>query len=313
MQGNQTASLMIQNKTLLITGGTGSLGRAIANEAIKRNAGKVIIFSRDENEQVRMARDIGNPLVRYFLGDVRDKYRLNRALDGVSFVIHCAALKHVDKCEYDPIEAIQTNIIGAQNLIDVSIDRKISKVIAISSDKAVNPINLYGATKLCADKLFIAANAYSPGKTKFAVARFGNFIGSRGSVVRYFQSLKDKGVKQFPITDPRMTRFFISLEDAASFVFWFLGELKGGEMFTPKMEAKYIHRVAHEIDPDAKLIEVGIRPGEKLSEDLIIADDSGRTWDCGDYYCTMPANWDREPKGKKVMEGWSYNSEDAVE
>jgi len=302
---------LYSDKTILITGGTGSLGRAIVNEAINRNAKKIIVYSRDEYTQVEMGRILDDPSIRYYIGDVRDYTRLYRVMDSVDFVVHCAALKHVDVAERDPIEAIATNIDGARHVINAAIDRGVKKVLAVSSDKAVNPINLYGATKLCADKLFIAANAYSPKKTAFSVIRFGNFVGSRGSVIEYFRRLKSKGSLTLPITDCRMTRFFIKLQDAAELCLDMIPTIDGGEVITPKMPAYYMYRVAQHIHPEATLALCGIRPGEKITEDLIIQDDANRTWDCGEFYITMPRP-DDMCYGDRVPTDFHYNSLDAA-
>ena len=233
---------------------------------------KIIVFSRDEFKQVEMRRAIEDPehKVRYFLGDVRDKDRLRRAFVGVDYVIHCAALKHVDAGEYNPSEFVSTNVLGAQNIIDAALDRGIKKVLGVSSDKAVNPISLYGASKLCADKLFVAANAYS-GKlgTRFSVIRYGNFIGSRGSVVPYWQELKWKGENIIPITDPEMTRYWITLEDAALRALEALKDMRGGEIYVPKMEKRKIIDVAREIHPKAIFEYIGKRKGEKIHEEII--------------------------------------------
>jgi len=259
-----------------------------------------------------MARVVTDSRVRWFIGDVRDGTRLRRAVAEVDYVVHAAALKHIDKCEYDPMEAVHTNVYGARNVINAAIDCGVKKVLAISSDKAANPINLYGATKLCADKLFIAANAYSPKQTAFSVVRFGNFVGSRGSVIQHFRNLKDVGSDTLPITDHRMTRFFIRLPVAAETCIDIIQKMRGGEIFTPKMPAFYMHRIAHHIHPGCTLELCGIRPGEKITEDLIIADDACRTWDCGDLYVTMPKANDERTDGFRVKDGFHYNSLDAA-
>ena len=262
----------MKNKTILITGGTGSLGQAIVKLLLSLDAQKIIVFSRDEFKQVDMKRTIEDPghKVRYFIGDVRDRDRLNRAFIGVDYVIHCAALKHVDAGEYNPSEFVKTNVFGAQNIIDAALDSGVKKVLGVSSDKAVNPISLYGATKLCADKLFVAANAYS-GKlgTKFSVIRYGNFIGSRGSVVPYWQELKERGENIIPVTDPEMTRYWITLEDAALRAFEALEDMVGGEIYVPKMEQRKIVDVAREIHPKAIFEYIGKRKGEKIHEEIV--------------------------------------------
>ncbi len=304
----------MRNKTILITGGTGSFGQKFAREAIKRDFQKVIIYSRHEHNQIEMERNIIDPhnKLRFFIGDVRDRHRLFRAFAGVDYVIHAAALKHVPVCERNPFEAIQTNVNGAQNVIDMAIDQGVKKVLAISTDKAVNPINLYGATKLCADKLFIAANVYSPKSTKFSVIRYGNFANSRGSMIPYFKQLVAKGSSYLPITDSRMTRFFITLKNAVDLAFLVLEALKGGEVFSPKMPRYRIVDVAMNIAtasgnkfrPKTQLIYIGRRKGEKLHENLITADDAPNTYDCGPYYLTQIEPFD----APKVDKDFTYSS-----
>ena len=255
---------MLNGKTILVTGGTGSFGKKFTRMVLDRyDVNKLIIFSRDELKQAQMRAEFGdNPKLRFFIGDVRDKERLYRAFDGVDVVIHAAALKRVPECEYNPFEAIKTNVIGAQNIIDAAIDRGVSKIVALSTDKAVNPINLYGATKLCSDKLFIAGNSYVGSKdTRFAVVRYGNVVGSRGSVVPLFLQLKEAG--KLPITDPRMTRFWITLEEGVEMVFATLEKMQGGEIFVPKIPSMKITDLAEAIAPECELEIVGIRPGEK--------------------------------------------------
>lgn len=291
----------MKNSTILITGGTGSFGQKFAQEAIKRDFQKVIIYSRHEHHQIEMERHIIDPhkKLRYFIGDVRDRPRLFRAFAGVDYIIHAAALKHVTVCERDPFEAIQTNVNGAQNVIDMAINQHVKKVLAISTDKAINPINLYGAAKLCADKLFIAANVYSPKTTKFSVIRYGNFANSRGSVIPYFKQLAAKGDRYLPITDSRMTRFFISLKKAVDLAFLALETLKGGEVFSPKMPSFKIVDVARKIGPKAHLVYIGRRKGEKLHEDLITVDDAPNTYDCGLYYLTQAEDYLLAPRVDK--------------
>ena len=305
----------MKNKTLLITGGTGSFGQRCAQEAIKKDFQKVIIYSRHEHHQIEMERNIKDPhkKLRYFIGDVRDRPRLFRAFAGVDYIIHAAALKHVTVCERDPFEAIQTNVVGAQNVIDMAIDQHVKKVLAISTDKAVNPINLYGAAKLCADKLFIAANVYSPGTTRFSVIRYGNFANSRGSVIPYFRDLVAKGSRYLPVTDSRMTRFFITLKKAVDLAFLVLEAQKGGEVFSPKMPAFKIVDIARNIAtasgnpfrPEVKFVYTGRRRGEKIHEELIISDDAPNTYDCGLYYLTQA---EQIVGGIKVANGFKYTS-----
>lgn len=257
------------NKILLLTGGTGSLGQHLTSEALRLGYKKVIVFSRHEHLQVEMKRKYGTDRVRYFLGDVRDRDRLLSAFRGVHHVVHAAAIKHVDMVQYNPIESTEINVMGAKNIILAAIERGVEKVLAISTDKSVKPVNLYGAQKLCADFLFTCSNAYSPTTTKFSSARFGNFWNSRGSVVEYFSKLKEQGLDTFPVTDFRMDRYFIYPERAAALCFQWLEKMEGGEIFVPKMILKKIVDVAMEIHPDAKLVEVGMRYGEKLHEDLV--------------------------------------------
>lgn len=304
----------MKDKTILVTGGTGSLGQTLIDHLIspdRKPSGirKVIVFSRDEHKQVEMRR-LWNPdkfPIRYFIGDVRDKNRLSRALEDVDYVIHTAAMKHVDVCQYNPFEAIQTNVIGAQNIIDVAIDRGIEKVLAVSTDKAVNPQNLYGATKLCADRLFIAADSYSAGRTRFAIIRFGNFVGSRGSVMPYFEKLHQNG-EELPITDNRMTRFWIDIDDAAKATFGALHNMTGGEIYVPKTMTGRLVDVIKEKFPTAKLSEVGIRPGEKLHEELIAPHEASRTLDMGKNYIIAPSEQLAANSGWRVEDGFRYSS-----
>lgn len=276
-----------KNKTILVTGGTGSFGKKFVRKVLETEVKKVIVFSRDELKQYEMAQEFTDPRIRFFIGDVRDKDRLFRAFDGVDFVVHAAALKHVGVCEYNPFEAIKTNILGAQNIIETAIDRGVEKVIALSSDKAANPVNLYGATKLASDKLFVAANSYSGSKkTRFAVVRYGNVVGSRGSVVPFFKKVKETGI--IPITDERMTRFWITLDQGVQFVIDNLARMKGGEIFIPKIPSMKVTDLATAIAPDCKMEIVGIRPGEKLHETMITEDDTRHTLDYGSYYVIQP-------------------------
>lgn len=301
----------LKDKTLLVTGGTGSFGKKFIKKVLELDIKKVIVFSRDELKQYEMAQEFTDPRIRFFIGDVRDKDRLYRAFEGVDVVIHAAALKHVGVCEYNPFEAIKTNIHGAQNIIEAAIDRGVQKVIALSTDKAANPINLYGATKLASDKLFVAANSYAGIKnTRFAVVRYGNVVGSRGSVVPFFLKIKDTG--KFPITDDRMTRFWITLDQGVQFVIDNLSRMKGGEIFVPKIPSMKVTDLARAISPDAELEIIGIRPGEKLHETMITEDDARRTLEYDRYYVIQPEFpwWKAEHTtgGTLVPEGFSYVS-----
>ena len=310
---------MLNDKIVLITGGTGSFGKKFIERIFKAyNPKKIIIYSRDEYKQSQMQVQFANHRdeLRFFIGDVRDRKRLYRAFDGVNVVIHAAALKQVPAMEYNPIEAIKTNIHGAENVIDAAIDRGVEKVVALSSDKAVNPVNLYGATKLVSDKLFISANAYTGGKkTVFSVVRYGNVAGSRGSVIPFFYSLIDKKEKTLPITDYRMTRFWISLDEGVDLVFKAIYEAKGGEIYVSKIPSFKITDLAKAIKPDAEIVEVGIREGEKMHEVMITEVDSRTTYEYDDHYITYPNFewWNLEEHfkqgGKKVEEGFRYSSD----
>jgi len=306
---------MFKEKNILITGGTGSFGNSFVPMTLKKyNPKKIIIFSRDEMKQWEMAKKYKNdPRVRFFIGDVRDRERLYRALDGVDFVVHAAATKIVPTAEYNPFECVKTNINGAMNLIDACIDKGVKRVVALSTDKASSPVNLYGATKLASDKLFVAGNSYSGGHgTRFAVVRYGNVMGSRGSVIPFFLSIKDKGV--LPITDERMTRFMISLEQGVELVWHAFEDMEGGEIYVKKIPSMKVTDLALTIASKAKLEFVGIRPGEKLHEQMIGEDDSYYTYDYPDHYKILPAinNWSscskRIKDGRKVPEGFSYTS-----
>jgi UDP-N-acetylglucosamine 4,6-dehydratase len=298
----------MKNKTVLITGGTGSFGKAATEMILKQKPKKLIIFSRDELKQFEMSKDY--PEVVFFVGDVRDKDRLYRAFTDVDLVIHAAALKQIPSCEYNPFEAIKTNVLGAQNVIEAAIDRGVKKVVALSTDKAANPINLYGATKLCSDKLFVSGNAYSGGKgTRFAVVRYGNVVGSRGSVIPFFKSIRETG--RIPITDERMTRFWITLEQAVELVFTAFDKMQGGEIFVPKIPSMRLTDLATAVAPDCEHDIVGIRPGEKLHELMIPEDDARRTLDMGAYYIIQPEFnwWHSKHEGRVLPEGFEYSSD----
>jgi UDP-N-acetylglucosamine 4,6-dehydratase len=308
---------MLNDKNILITGGTGSFGKKAAATILKRyKPRRLIIFSRDELKQFEMAQIF--PMekygcIRYFIGDVRDKERLYRAFQGIDFVIHAAALKQVPAAEYNPFEAVKTNILGAQNIIDTAIDQKVKKVIALSTDKAANPINLYGATKLCSDKLFIAGNSYvGRDETTFSVVRYGNVAGSRGSAIPFFLKHKDSGY--LPITDPRMTRFWITLEQGVEFVLWCLENMVGGELFVPKIPSMNIMDLATTIAPECETRIIGIRPGEKIHELMIPRDEARRTLEYEKYYVIQPEFkfWSRrssENQGRQVPDDFEYSSD----
>lgn len=307
---------MLNNSTILITGGTGSFGNAFVPMTLaKYDPKKIIIFSRDEMKQWEMAQKFQNdPRVRFFIGDVRDRERLYRGLDGVDYVVHAAATKIVPTAEYNPFECVKTNIDGAMNLIDACIDKGVKRVVALSTDKASSPVNLYGATKLASDKLFVAGNSYAGSHdTRFAVVRYGNVMGSRGSVIPFFMSIKDKGV--LPITDPRMTRFMISLEQGVELVWHAFEDMVGGEIYVKKIPSMKVTDLGKVIAPDAKQEVVGIRPGEKLHEQMIGPEDSFYTYEYPHYFKVLPAihEWDRDSNrikdGKRVKEGFSYTSD----
>lgn len=286
---------MLNDKITLVTGGTGSFGKKFTERVFNNyKPKKLIILSRDEFKQYEMAKtfpDTKYP-IRYFLGDIRDKDRLFRAFEGVDYVVHAAALKQVPALEYNPTEAVKTNIVGADNIVDAAIDAGVKKVIALSTDKAVNPINLYGATKLVAEKIFIAANAYAGGRVKFAVVRYGNVVGSRGSVIPLFLSFKEQGVKEVPITDLRMTRFWITLEQSVDLVFKALKESDGGEIFVPKIPSMKIIDLASAINPNFRFRTIGIRPGEKIHETLISEDEVRATKIFDGIYVILPQFFD---------------------
>lgn len=311
---------MLTNSTILITGGTGSFGNTFVPMTLEKyNPKKLIIFSRDEMKQWEMAKKFhGDKRVRFFIGDVRDKDRLYRALDGVDYVVHAAATKIVPTAEYNPFECVKTNITGAMNLIDACIDKGIKRVVALSTDKASSPINLYGATKLTSDKLFVAGNAYSGEHgTRFSVVRYGNVMGSRGSVIPFFLSVRDKG--SLPITDPRMTRFMISLEQGVELVWHAFEDMIGGEIYVKKIPSMKVTDLARIIAPECKQEVVGIRPGEKLHEQMIGAEDAYYTYEYDEHYKVLPAinEWyncqERIKNGKKVPEGFIYASDNNTE
>jgi UDP-N-acetylglucosamine 4,6-dehydratase len=303
-----------KEKVILVTGGTGSFGKKFIEVMLREyNPGKLIVFSRDEQKQHEM-RQTGfqDERLRYFIGDVRDYERLRRAFDGVDYVVHAAAMKQVPACEYNPMEAVKTNILGSSNVIDAALDAKVEKVIALSTDKAVNPINLYGATKLAAEKLFVQSNAYAGGKkTRFSCVRYGNVVGSRGSVVPLFIHQREQG--EVTVTDERMTRFWISLEQGVRFVIRCLDEMHGGEVFVPKIPSMTVADLAKAMAPDAKINFIGIRPGEKLHEVLISEDEARTVIELGDMYVVQPAEayWfgrDWESKGKAIDDEFRYVS-----
>lgn len=301
-------------KTILITGGTGSFGNKFVEIVLKKyRPKKLIVFSRDELKQYKMTQKFTDDCMRFFIGDVRDKERLHRAFDGVDIVVHAAALKQVPTAEYNPFEAVKTNVLGAENIINVAIDNNVEKIIALSSDKAVNPVNLYGATKLCSDKLFIAGNSYVGWKrrTRFSVVRYGNVMGSRGSVVPFFREKVKIG--KIPITDERMTRFWITLEQAVEFVIKCLTIMRGGEIFIPKIPSMKIVDLASVIAPECGFEIVGIRPGEKLHEILIQEDEIRYTVEYDDLYIIQPDILGRKEKnwkdGRRLPEGFRYSSD----
>jgi len=311
---------MLTNSSILLTGGTGSFGNTFVPLTLaKYNPKKIIIFSRDEMKQWEMAKKFGSDnRVRFFIGDVRDRDRMYRALDGVDYVVHAAATKIVPTAEYNPFECIKTNVNGAMNLIDACIDKKVKGVIALSTDKASSPTNLYGATKLTSDKLFVAGNAYSGEHgTRFSVVRYGNVMGSRGSVLPFFMSIRNKGV--LPITDQRMTRFMISLEQAVELVWYAFDDMEGGEIYVKKIPSMKVTSMAKVVAPNAKHEIVGIRPGEKLHEQMIGVEDSLYTYEYHGHFKILPAinNWDQDVNrikaGKRVPEGFSYTSDNNTE
>ena len=301
------------NKAVLVTGGTGSFGKKFVRILLKEyNPKKVIIYSRDELKQFEMRTNgFDHPNIRWFIGDVRDEQRILRAMNGVDIVVHAAALKQVPACEYNPMEAVKTNISGAQNVINAALDAKVSRVLALSTDKAVNPVNLYGATKLCAEKLFVQSNAYSGQQsTRFSCVRYGNVVGSRGSVIPLFMKQRESGT--ITITDPRMTRFWLTLEQGVRFVISCIERMVGGEIFVPKLPSMNIMDLAKAIAPKATIKEIGIRAGEKLHEALLSDQEPRHTFDTGDMYVVAPLHpwWteDNMSAGKLLGEDVSYNS-----
>jgi UDP-N-acetylglucosamine 4,6-dehydratase/5-epimerase len=311
---------MFNGKSILITGGTGSFGHAFVSMTLKKyNPRRVVIYSRDEMKQWEMAKIyVDDSRVRFFIGDIRDKDRLYRALDDIDYVVHAAATKIVPTAEYNPFECIKTNINGAMNLIDVCIDKQIKGVVSLSTDKACSPVNLYGATKLASDKLFVSGNSYSgSGVTRFSVVRYGNVMGSRGSVIPFFLSISKDGT--LPITDSRMTRFMITLEEGVELVWKAFDDMVGGEIYVKKIPSMKVIDIASSVSKDAKQKIVGIRPGEKLHEQMIGEEDALHTYEYNDYYKILPAihNWSNDVsrigKGKKVPESFIYSSDTNTE
>ena len=302
----------LDGSSVLITGGTGSFGKALTRHLLTSNVRRIAVFSRDELKQLEMKNEFKDDRLRFFLGDIRDSGRLDIALHNVDYVVHAAALKQVDTGEYNPMEFVKTNVFGSQNVIDSCIRNSVKKVVALSTDKASSPINLYGATKLTADKLFSAANNYSQAYgTTFSIVRYGNVMGSRGSVIPYFEQLATEG-RPFPITDKRMTRFWITMSQAIDFVLESFEIMQGGELFVPRIPSMRIMDLAKAIKDDFEYKEVGIRPGEKLHEEMISTDDSRRTIELENRYVVLPiyAEWGfNPPKGKIVPDGFSYRSD----
>lgn len=309
----------LENARILVTGGTGTFGKAFVRTVLERypNVGRLVIFSRDELKQFEMAQQFPtsrHAAIRYFIGDVRDERRLRRALEGIDVVVHAAALKQVPAAEYNPFECIKTNVLGAQNLIEACLDSEVKRVVALSTDKAAAPINLYGATKLCSDKLFVAANNIKGNRDlRFSLVRYGNVMGSRGSVIPFFIEKKKTGV--LPITDPTMTRFNISLQEGVEMVLWSIFNARGGEILVPKIPSYRIIDVAEAIGPECEHVVVGARPGEKIHEEMITTSDSCNTVDLGNYYAILPSggiyspdNYSSEPGVTRVPAGFCYNS-----
>lgn len=310
---------MIQNSNILLTGGTGSFGNAFVPMVLERyNPKKLIIFSRDEMKQWEMAKKFDDDRLRFFIGDVRDRERLYRALDGVDYVVHAAATKIVPTAEYNPFECIKTNVNGAMNLIDACIDKGVKRVVALSTDKASSPINLYGASKLASDKLFVAGNSYAgEHNTRFSVVRYGNVMGSRGSIIPFFLSIRDRGV--LPITDTRMTRFMISLEEGVELVFHAFEDMVGGEIYVKKIPSMKVTDIAAAIAPEARQDIVGIRPGEKVHEQMIGIEDAPYTYEYSEHFKILPAihEWSADPyrikDGTPVPDDFSYSSDNNTE
>ncbi len=311
---------MLKGSKILLTGGTGSFGSQFVPMTLKRyKPARIIIYSRDEMKQWEMAKLYGHlPEVRFFIGDVRDRERLYRAMDGIDYVVHAAATKIVPTAEYNPFECIKTNVNGAMNIIDACIDKGVKRCVALSTDKASSPVNLYGASKLASDKLFVSGNSYSGAdKCRFSVVRYGNVMGSRGSVIPFFQSLKEKG--KLPITDPRMTRFMITLEQGVELVWHAMEDMVGGEIYVRKIPSMKLLDIARAVAPEAEHEIVGARPGEKLHEQMIGPEDSDHTYEYDDHFKIIPAihNWSRDPvrikNGRKVPEGFHYASDNNPE
>jgi UDP-N-acetylglucosamine 4,6-dehydratase (inverting) len=311
---------MLKNSVILVTGGTGSFGNKFVKMTLEKyNPKKIIVYSRDEMKQWDMEKKFNNdPRLRFFIGDVRDKERLYRALDGVDYVVHAAALKIVPAAEYNPFECIKTVVNGAMNVVDACIDRGIKRCVALSTDKACNPINLYGATKLCSDKVFVAGNSYAGGHiTRFSVVRYGNVMGSRGSVIPFFKSISHTGT--LPVTDERMTRFMITLEQGVDLVWQAFNDMEGGEIYVKKIPSMKVVDVAHAVNPVAKIEYVGIRPGEKLHEQMISAEDAMTTYEYDSYFKILPSihgwcnDFKRIKDGKRCAEGFVYSSDNNSE
>ena len=311
---------MLTNSSILITGGTGSFGHKFIPMTLEKyNPKRIVVFSRDEMKQWEMAKLFqDNPRVRFLIGDVRDKDRLYRALDGIDYVVHAAAAKIVPTAEYDPFECVKTNVFGAMNLIDACIDKGVKRIVALSTDKASSPANLYGATKLTSDRLFVSGNSYSGSHdTSFSVVRYGNVMGSRGSVIPFFMSIAKDGI--LPITDNRMTRFMISLEEGVELVWHAFDDMRGGEIYVKKIPSMKVTDIGKAISSDARQEEVGIRPGEKLHEEMISQADAMYTYDYDSYYKILPSinNWHKDPKrigdGIRVDENFVYSSDNNSE
>jgi len=305
---------MLNGKSVLVTGGTGSFGKQFVKTVLTNypEVKRIVVFSRDELKQFEMYEALKqyDDQLRFFIGDVRDRERLIRAFNGVDYVVHAAAMKQVPACEYNPFEAVKTNILGAQNVINCAIDSGVKKVVALSTDKACAPVNLYGATKLCSDKLFLAANTFFAGSpTNFSVVRYGNVAGSRGSVIPYFRSLINSGVTELPITDFRMTRFWLSLQQAVDMVLLALKNMQGAEIFVKKIPSMFVTNLAKAMAPNLKTVEIGIRAGEKIHEQMICREDAHNTLDMGDYFLiSQDERRLAEITGKKVPADFEYRS-----